>query len=84
MRSRQNILKNHHDVNILPRMAPGGGLHAAGKRGHQSRPEKLLRYHACKQARKRSYDDIQGDNADKTDKTTEIITRMIAKETVKV
>lgn len=39
---------------------------------------------AIKQARKRSYDDIQSDNADKPDKTTEIITRMIAKETVKV
>ena len=38
---------------------------------------------AIKQARKRSYDGIQSDNADKSDKTTEIITRMI-KGTVKM
>ncbi|KAF3406764.1 hypothetical protein DPV78_000722 [Talaromyces pinophilus] len=39
---------------------------------------------AINRGRKSSYDDIQGDNANKPDKTTEIITRMIAKETVKV
>jgi hypothetical protein len=37
-----------------------------------------------KQARKRSFDDIQSDETDKVDKTTEIITRMIVKETIEV